>query len=777
MCRARAGVSLLVVAGALGASARPASPQSGGTALLGAHDTLTGRRLRPEITALVIQGAHAVPKHEIENGIVTAASHCRGVLLTPFCLVSRAPYLYQRVYLDRDELKRDVLRIRVLYWRHGYRLTSVDTAVTPPGAAAVRVTLRIHEGPPTLATSVTVTPDTLFNPRVQRRIVLVHRGRPLDLYKLDTTARSLRDHLRSQGFGDATVDTTVQVVGQPPPDSANRAAAAAGRLAAGTATVGVRMNPRRRTTVDTVLVTGNVHVSAQTIRHAIPLRPHSLFLPSDVSRSQRALIATNLFRNATVTVDTTAGKPDSAKAITVNVTEAPAREASAGVGFTTADFFSVSSRFADYNWVGGGRRLVLSGALGNLFAHGLYSAFNNGYKEIPPDISPAPYLSPTWAVSADVQQPWFGGAENSLGFGVFAHRRVAPGVYVDNAYGATPSFTHDVASRASISVSYRFEQTHVQAGDAYFCVDYGVCDAATRAALQTHARLSPLILTAQVDRSNDPLNPTAGFVARAEVQHGSQITASNFHYNRAYINASAYRPWGRSVIALNARAGVVGAIGGTGAAIGDTSGNVLHPTVRFYAGGSQSVRGFGENQLGPRVLTIPPNVLRGTPALGPAHGCSVTTPIQQCPVNVPYLRDADFAAQPLGGRTLLEGSVELRYPIYKQLGGAVFVDAGIVGQGNLANATSGTSAVTPGFGFRYYSIVGPIRIDLGLNPLTTYHLVVLTETPDRRIVVVTGPPGTGTSAAERVYAPARSESGWQAVLNRLSLHLSIGQAF
>jgi translocation and assembly module TamA len=257
------------------------------------------------------------------------------------------------------------------------------------------------------------------------------------------------------------------------------------------------------------------------------------------------------------------------------------------------------------------------------------------------------------------------------------------------------------------------------------------------------------------------------------LQYASQFTLSDFRYDRAYVTASFYHPVGRSVLAFNGRVGVVGALGGTGAAIGDTSSNILHPTARFYAGGSQSVRGFGENQLGPRVLTIDPNILRG-----PNNQCPQTTPIQQCPVNgVSYLSDANFIPQALGGRTLLEGSVEYRFPLFQQFGGAVFVDGGVVGQGNIQSATSGTSAITPGFGFRYLSLVGPIRVDIGINPLTTYRLVVLTEDATGHIVAVSGPPGTPAAASERIYAPARTEGGLQAILNRVSLHLSIGQAF
>lgn len=738
-----------------------------------ARDSLIGRRARPEIQQVAIRGAHAIPAGDIESSISTTESHCRGMFYLPFCVVSKSPYFYQRFYLDHDELRRDILRIRILYWKRGYRLTSVDTAVTYRTPTAVRVRFTIHEGPPTRVAAIALLPDSLFPTSNRRRLVRLRVNEPLDLFEFDTTATLLTHWMWTRGYADATIDTTFTLTGQPPSDSATRAAAAAGRINAGSAAVRIAIDPHRRTTVDTIIVTGNTRVSAQTIRHALFLRPGSLFLQGDVQRSQRKLYQTGLFRRASVAVDTAGHKGDSAKTIAVNVDEAPPREVVAGVGFTTIDFLDLSGQFTDYNWAGGARKLVIQGGLGNLFAHGLYTAFNNGFKEIPPGTDPDPFLSPTWNITAKVTQPWFLAPENTLSAGVFAHRRVAPGVFVDNAYGLTPSFTHDLADRVPLTFGYQYEVTHVDAGDVYFCVDYGVCDAATRDALQSRGRLSPLSVTVQIDRSDDPLNPTSGFVARSEIQYASQYSLSDFRYVRGFATASLYRPIGHSVLAFNGRLGAVSPLGGSGAAIGDTSSNILHPTARFYAGGSESVRGFGENQLGPRVLTIAPNVLRG-----PNNQCPASTPIQQCPINgVPYLADANFTPQALGGRTLLEASAEYRFPIYQQLGGAVFVDGGIVGEGNLQTATSGTSAITPGFGIRYLSVVGPIRVDVGINPLTTERLVVLTEDATGRIVVVSGPLGTPASASQRVYAPARTEGGLQGLLNRVSLHLSIGQAF
>jgi hypothetical protein len=127
----------------------------------------------------------------------------------------------------------------------------------------------------------------------------------------------------------------------------------------------------------------------------------------------------------------------------------------------------------------------------------------------------------------------------------------------------------------------------------------------------------------------------------------------------------------------------------------------------------------------------------------------------------------------VGGSTLLEGSVEYRFGVWRSLEMAVFVDAGVVGEGDVSTLTRGTSAITPGFGFRYRTPVGPIRVDLGIKPRLAERLPIVTEVVDengvRRIVPL---------QQTKAYDPLEdADRGWRKVLDRLTLHLSIGQAF
>ena len=355
-----------------------------------------------------------------------------------------------------------------------------------------------------------------------------------------------------------------------------------------------------------------------------------------------------------------------------------------------------------------------------------------------------------------------------------------PAVVIDKGYGGNATFTRALGLRAPGSLNYRFEVTRVEAGDIYFCVNYGVCELETVSALRDRQRLSPVALTASVNRTNDPLSPSRGYIANATLEHASTFTASDFRYNRAFLEGAYYFRMGRgSVIATRVRAGWVNALESTQQATGAAA---LHPRKRFYAGGSQSVRGFGENQLGPRVLTIPSEKLRG----GAGEYCGAERPIAGCDPNASFVNEAGktialpseaFSPRPTGGSRLLEGSVEYRFPLWgDKLFGATFVDAGVVsgaavGQGegeegiDISEFVQGDAAVTPGVGIRYRSPIGHIRVDVGYRPRTVEDLSVITD--------------DGTSGNTRLVpleAKRRIVIG-EKFLDRLTLHLSIGEAF
>ena len=703
----------------------------------------------PEVKKLVVRGVKHVDQHDLEKSIATQASYCRSFLLEPFCLFSKSPVFVQHEYLNRDEFRRDVLRIRVYYWRSGYRDATVDTSITPNGKG-VTVTFNIHEGEPTIVSALRIDYDTtLMSVKQRNKLAILKVGKPLNLLTLDTMRFNFQSAMWDRGYADAIVDTALSVN-----DSLRRAA------------VAVRVFPSWPTTVGTINVLGNQRVATQTILNMLTLRSGQPFVRKEMLQSQRTLYTSGLFRAASILPPT----GDSVKQLEIQVVEAPLHDARIGGGADNVNFAQLEASYTAHNLLGGARRLDVTGTLTNLAAKPLWHLFplNTPHDNFFGDSSI--FLQPNWAASIDFRQPAFlRRPENQLGFGVFAHRRSEPLIFIDRGYGATATFTRQITDRAPASLTYQYEVTRVEAGDIYFCVNYGVCDVETINTLRGHQNLSPLLFTAFVDRSDQAFTPTRGYIARIDLEHASRYTLSDYRYNRAFFDGSAY--WHPSlrpqVLAFHLRLGIVRPMA---SAAGDT---VLHPRKRFYAGGANSVRGYGENQLGPRVLTISDTMLRSV--------CPLPTPITDCNPNISTnpkagaLGNGSFTPRPTGGTSLVEGSVELRFPLMRHLDGAAFVDGALVGNslfqnisdlGTIANFGRGTGAITPGAGIRYTSPVGPIRVDFGYNPRLLEALPVVTN------VLVNGQNVLVGLNTKRNY-----QYGRNTFLGHLVLHLSIGQAY
>jgi outer membrane protein assembly factor BamA len=176
------------------------------------------------------------------------------------------------------------------------------------------------------------------------------------------------------------------------------------------------------------------------------------------------------------------------------------------------------------------------------------------------------------------------------------------------------------------------------------------------------------------------------------------------------------------------------------------------------------VRGFRENQLGPRVLTVDPAVLM-------KHGCTQADIADGTCVPA-GVEDDEFTPRPAGGRNVIEASVEYRFPLTRVLQGAAFIDGARVGESLGGVGTQARTAITPGFGVRYASPVGPIRVDFGIRPTLREDLPVLSEFIDedgeRRLVRLD---------TLRRYDPLSGGNVLRQVLGRLTLHLAIGEAY
>ena len=145
-------------------------------ALLGSQPTANAKApsVNPEVVRMKLNGVQSVKLQDLRMSVATDRSHCSSFVLKAICLINKSKYFYKRKYLDRSEMKRDVVRIKVFYWKRGFRETQVDTVVTDRGKDKVAVDFNIVEGPPTLVSALDVvqTQPVLTEQEITPRVVL-----------------------------------------------------------------------------------------------------------------------------------------------------------------------------------------------------------------------------------------------------------------------------------------------------------------------------------------------------------------------------------------------------------------------------------------------------------------------------------------------------------------------------------------------------------------------------------------------------------------------------
>jgi outer membrane protein assembly factor BamA len=538
--------------------------------------------------------------------------------------------------------------------------------------------------------------------------------------------------------------------------------------------IAVTVESGKRTTVRSLEITGNQVIGERTIRRIVRLEPGGIYRRSDMLESQRDLYLSGLFSEVDVVALPT---QDSAKTVTLQLAEAPLRRLELRGGITTADFVQLESEWSRAHFIGGATSLTLRGTMSNLFARTLSGT--GGFQNVTQGALAGErdrFLRPAWSVSAEYLHPFFFGRDNTLGFSVFTHRRIVPGVATDVGAGTTVAFTKDLGPRVTTSLGYTFEESRIEASDVYFCVSAGLCIATAIDAVSSRHALAPLSLVTLMDRSDDPFTPTRGVRGQLDLEFASPVTASDFAHVRGTLGASAYRQVSRhGVLAARVRLGLVRALPGAPAAAGNDSiaQRVIHPRKLFFAGGSKSVRGYGENQLGPRALTIDPNRLIDTTLSGACSAASLAD--GSCDPNVAGLGSDAFQPRPLGAASVLEGSVEYRFPLLRASGldAAVFVDAGVLGTRRFAGLPRASAAITPGVGVRFDTPAGPVRLDIGVRPRVIEDLPVITQLADSagRVRLV-------TLKTFRRYDGAEASGGaLRQILSRLMVHLAIGPPF
>jgi outer membrane protein assembly complex protein YaeT len=603
----------------------------------------------PEALALVVrkldfQGNRAIPDEVLASAISTTNSSW---FARAFAV--RLLGLGEKRYFDDQEFRRDVVRLEVLYRRSGYPHVVIDTTLRRE-PRNIYVTFRIQEGAPIVVRSLEILGVDTLRDWLQRRINVdlpLQVGDPFNRYAMQATADSITRRLKDRGYPDARVYTAFE-----------------SDRDAGVANVQLEAVPGNRAVVGQVEVIGAQRIEPGLVRNLLISRPGRRYSQDELFQSQRNLYSSDLFRFATVNIDSAAYVPGSDSVpLVVQVNEGRRRRIRGGLGYGTEDCFRGSLGWTSRNFLGSnGRILDLTSRISKV---GVGSPFDWGLADNICATSRDDSIGSSkvnYTLSASLRRPAVLSSNNTLAVSVYTERRSEFKVYLRRETGTTVTLSRESPRRRNpLSLSYNLSYGRTEATEASFCASFNACTEEVVTLLEQNRVLATITGLASFPRLNNPVDPSRGSLKSLEVTVSSRIlgSASFQQFTRLVGDASWYRPLSRDVVlSWRVRGGVIFS---PTVDVATERGNFIPPEQRFYAGGPNDVRGFERNELGPVVYVVSKGEVDSAAGEGRA-------------INPDEVRVAAT-----GGNTLVIGNIELRVPspvLSSRLRLAAFVDAG-----------------------------------------------------------------------------------------------------
>jgi outer membrane protein insertion porin family len=400
--------------------------------------------------------------------------------------------------------------------------------------------------------------------------------------------------------------------------------------------------------VNKINIRGNTKTKDVVIRRELRIKPGERYDGAKLKRSKERLYNLGYFEDITFDTEETA-EPDK-RDMVVDVKETKTGEFSFGGGFSSIDkligFVEVEQKNFDMlnfpTFTGDGQNLKLRGEFGSTRKNYLLS----------------------WT------EPWIFNQPLSFGFDLYASER--------NKSGST-GYAYD-EKRSGGDIRFGKEFNEVLRGDFTYkieTVDISDLDSNVSQALKYEEgknTISSAMFQLTKDTTDNRFNPVKGAILVGSIEVAGGPFGGDKDFAKFFNSMSHYSEIGPFLLELKLRDGVVSTYGGNNGAV---------PVYeRFFAGGTYTIRGFKERDIGPK----------------------------------------DQSGDAIGGGTLAVANAELTFSIIENLKGAFFVDAGNVWHVPDSKPKGGTSAggikVGVGTGVRIKTPIGPVKLDYGfpVNP-------------------------------------------------------------
>ena len=260
-----------------------------------------------------------------------------------------------------------------------------------------------------------------------------------------------------------------------------------------------------------------------------------------------------------------------------------------------------------------------------------------------------------WGGELSFTDPWFFGVPLQMDFNLMAGYMKEPG-YALRRSGGKMTLGRRIGERNRVSISYQRNWTRLENVKIEEIPE------------KLNNNQNSLSIKYSYDSRDNLFNPTRGFYGEIQQELGGNFTVHLNRFYRTQLQLKAFHPIGwQSYFGTALEVGWMNSAAGLNAV-------PLHE--RFYTGGPNSIRGFKYQRVGP----------------------------------------LDEQHLPTGGMVRLIWNVfELRRTLYKNVGVALFLDAGNVWE-DMADIATYNLRYAPGIGLRMHTVLGMARLDFGFNP-------------------------------------------------------------
>jgi outer membrane protein insertion porin family/translocation and assembly module TamA len=522
---------------------------------------------------------------------------------------------------DPGTFATDLDRLKRFFQAHGYYEAQVSYDLQVDWTThIVSIQVTIHEGEPVYVTELgfNITDQPEFVPAVEalRPSLSISEGKVFAEDDYQQAEAKIKEFFLDQHRGRVAVERAAQVIVE------QHAARVHYTVTVGPATV-----------FGDTRVEGTVQADPYLVTRELVYQPGEPFSAKAVEQSRKNVLKLDLFSSVRFLQEDSPADP-SIIPMRVKVEEKPFHEWKLGAGYGTEDELRGQIRWRSNNWFGGGRQLSVDVKA---------SSINR-------------------QIEVTFLQPHFLGARNRFSLSFLPQQVDEPG-YLLNGTRLQPRLERDFSETLTGYAAYRLEYDRLNN-----------VNPATIAVLKEFTRkgfLSGFGLGLVWTTTDDPLNPKRGGVVSFSGDQVGGFLGGDFNFFRLQGEAKKYTLiTAQTVLAMRLKLGFADPFDGS---------TEVPLFERFFAGGANSVRGYGRHRLGP-------------------------------------LSSAD---DPVGGRSLIEGSLELRHPLFANLGGALFLDFGQVSLDSF-DVPIDDLRYALGFGVSYTTPIGPLRLDLGF-PLRPPH--------------------------------------------------------